>query len=90
MLDTGEYQPPEPFQNLVYGLPTMQEAYLMYRADNAPEEVLELFRRWITDANELVDAATQPPMEQMGPDGQPLANPEAAPQSDLLPNAPQG
>jgi hypothetical protein len=97
-VDTGEYEAPEPYQNLPYGLTTMQEAYLMYKADGAPDEILDLFRRWITDAHEILDAATQPPpavlgqpqpgQPQIGPDGQPLAAPMAPPQSDLLPNVP--
>ena len=32
----------------------MQSAYLKYRAQNAPEETLELFRQWISDANNLI------------------------------------
>lgn len=92
MLDTGEYQAPEPFQNLVYGIPTMQEAYLMYKSENAPDEILDLFRRWIIDAQDILDKATQPeaPIMTIGPDGQPMATPTAAPKSDLLPNVPQG
>jgi hypothetical protein len=57
MLDKQEYQTPEPYQDLEYGIKKMQGAYLKYRAQNAPEEVLELFRQWISDANNLIKQA---------------------------------
>jgi hypothetical protein len=63
MVDKQEYQTPEPYQDLQYGIKKMQQAYLMYRSQNAPEETLELFRQWISDANELL---TPPPNPVMG------------------------
>lgn len=57
MIDKNEYQTPEPYQNLQYGVVKMQQAYLMYRSQNAPEETLELFRRWIEDANSMMQQA---------------------------------
>ena len=64
MIDKGEYQTPEPYQQLEAGIVMMQQAYLLYRTQNAPEERLELFRRWIEDANELIARANTPPMEE--------------------------
>lgn len=61
MVDTGEYESPEPFQNLKYGITKMQQAYLMYKSQKAPEATLELFRQWMSDANELLVMAQQPP-----------------------------
>ncbi len=94
IVEEQKYSGPEPFQNLPYGIKKMQEAYLMYQNQGAPDEVLELFRTWIAEADALIKnaqqevataqaqvaAASAPPM--------PLAVPEGPPVSDLLPNAP--
>lgn len=92
MMDTGEYETPEPYQNLQYGVVKMQQAYLMYRSQRAPEDRLELLRQWISDANNLLSGAQQeaqaatmaaaPPMQATGV-------PAAPPVSDLqaLPTA---
>lgn len=57
--DEGQYSTPEPYQNLTLGIEKMQQAYLMYRSQNLPEERLELFRRWIEDAQGLLQNAMQ-------------------------------
>lgn len=57
MLDTGDYTTPEPYENLQYGIQTMQKAYLYYKAQGAPDERLELMRRWIEDAHGLIKKA---------------------------------
>ncbi len=87
MVDKNEYQSPEPYQNLQYGIVKMQQAYLMYRAQNAPDETLELFRRWVEDAHTLVQNSQAAVAEQ---EQQALAVPQTPPTSDLLPNVPQG
>lgn len=56
-IDKGEYLTPEPYQNLEAGIVKMQQGYLLYKSQNAPEERLELFRRWIEDAKSLLDRA---------------------------------
>lgn len=61
MIDDGNYETPEPYQNLQLGVIKMQQAYLLFRSQGAPEARLELFRRWIEDANALVQRGTQPP-----------------------------
>jgi len=53
MIDDGVYNTPEPYQNLEYGKVKIQQAYLFYKNQNAPEERLELLRRWISDADAL-------------------------------------
>lgn len=57
IIDQGKYTTPEPYQNLEYGVVKMQQAYLLFRSKGAPEEKLELFRRWIEDAKSLKDRA---------------------------------
>lgn len=88
MVDKGEYQTPEPFQNLQYGIQKMQQAYLLYRAQNAPEETLELFRRWMSDAKDLLakaQAEMQAQQVTAADAAQALAQPAAPPASDLMP-----
>jgi len=84
MIEKGEYQTPEPYQNLNLGIQKMQKAYLMYRMQNAPEDRLELLRRWMDDAQAMLDNAQEalaPPQAQLPP-----ALPQRPPTSDLLPN----
>lgn len=89
IVDKQDYQSPEPYQNLVYGIPAFQSAYLMYKAQGAPEEVLDLFRRWLDEANDLLQKASEPSPEMMdAAAATPTAAPEAPPVSDLIPNAP--
>lgn len=64
MIDDGDYQTPEPYQNLELGITKMQQAYLMYKNANAPEERLELFRRWIEDAQSILQQSKQKVLEQ--------------------------
>jgi hypothetical protein len=44
---------------LQYGITKMQQAYNLYKSQGAPDERLELFRRWIEDANTLLTKAQQ-------------------------------
>lgn len=85
IVDKMEYMSPEPYQNLQFGISMFQNAYLHYQAEGAPEEMLELFRRWISAAEDLLTKAAQP---QVAPEEtQTLAAPQAAPVSDLIPLA---
>lgn len=75
MLDTDEYLPPEPFQDLQFGITHMRSAYLYYKNQKCPEEKLDLLLRWINDA-----------MTQMQPPAEPLMTGEdlAAPMVDQM------
>lgn len=64
MVDKGTYMSPEPYQNLELGITKMQEAYLYLQTCNAPESRLELIRRWIEDAQALMQKAQQEMMAQ--------------------------
>lgn len=95
IIDKQDYQSPEPYQNLIYGIPAFQSAYLMYKAQGAPEEVLDLLRRWMEEAQDLMQKASQPQVDEMqaqaaaeAAGAAPTAAPEAPPTSDLIPNAP--
>lgn len=99
MIDTGEYNSPEPYQNLQYGITKMQQAYLMYRSQGAPDDRLDLFRSWIEDAKALLDMATADAQQKQAaaqaaanpppPAPQQTGVPAAPPVSDLLPAVPQ-
>jgi hypothetical protein len=64
IIDKGLYSTPEPYQNLQLGVVKMQQAYLLYKSQGAPEERLELFRRWIEDAQTLLNRAAQEQVNQ--------------------------
>lgn len=57
IVDESRYESPEPYQNLQLGITKFQQAYLMYKAQNLPEDKLELLRRWIEDAQALIQRA---------------------------------
>jgi hypothetical protein len=87
----GEYQGPEPFMNLQLGITMMQNAYLKYQAEGAPDDVLENFRTWISEADTLIKNAQNEAMQLQAAQAaamQPTAVPETPPTSDLIPNVP--
>jgi hypothetical protein len=57
----GEYNPPEEFQNLEYGIRYMQYSYLYYKHKGLPQARLDLITRWINDAMDL----SQPPQPEL-------------------------
>lgn len=95
MLDTGRYIAPEPFMDLTKARPLAQAYYLEAKLNNAPEERLELLRRFMADVQAMVQGETdeaaamqqQALMEQeqaMAQAGA-VAQPEAQPTSQLMP-----
>lgn len=90
--EEGIYWTPEPYQDLQRGIQMMQQAYLYYRSRNLPEERLEMLRRWMEEAQELIIKAATPAPASADPalaaadaSGAQQAVPEALPTSDLLP-----
>jgi hypothetical protein len=88
IIDKGEYETPEPYQNLSLGITKMQQAYLLYRSMNAPESRLELFRRWMEDASALLKKAEPPPVLPIAASSAPEAAP-LAPAEELITPAAQ-
>lgn len=85
MLDTDEYMPPEPFQNLALGVQYMKKAYLHYKNEKCPDYKLELLIRWINDAIMMLESQTEQAQEpimnsqDINPaDADMVANPEEA------------
>ena len=62
ILVKGEYNPPEPFQDLGTGIKVFQSAYLRSRSEKVPEEKLEMIRVWIESAQAVLVASQPPPM----------------------------
>lgn len=59
----GEMMLPEQYDNLVLGIPTVIAAMQDYEVRGAPEEILDLFRNWVEQAEEVLrmqQAAQQP------------------------------
>lgn len=94
IINEGEYESPEPFMNLEMAERIALDTYLYARSKNVPEERLELIRRFIEDVTTLKDLAAQGAQQApMGPPGalppeeamNPMATPQQAPRSDILP-----
>jgi len=88
MLDKGKYIAPEPYMNLQMGIREVQLAYLQAKTNEAPEERMALLRRWIAQAQGLIEQFATPPPQAM-PQAAPMANPEPLPVSELVPQVPQ-
>jgi hypothetical protein len=71
MVDKGEYQPPEEFQDLNHGLQMIGMAYLKYKRLGLEDERLELFRQWIEDAMMILQ-----PTEEVIDDQDPILEEE--------------
>lgn len=61
----GEVVMPEPYQNLKMGIWSFQQEYLRVRAEDAPEEILEILRNWIVQAGHILNPPA-PPQPEMG------------------------
>lgn len=93
ILDKEEFQPPEPYYDLVLGKQLSLEYYNYAKFQNCPNETLELLRQFMAQIDDLTGVAAPspiaPPGAAMGA-GQAPANPQATPQSPLIPNVNQG
>ena len=72
----GEYEAPEPFQDLAEGIKFFQSAYLRARREKVPEQGLDNLRRWIATADVMQQKAQQAQMQ-----AQAQAQPQPAPSS---------
>jgi hypothetical protein len=70
----GEMVLPEQYDNLQLGIPTVIAAMQDYEVRGAPEEILDLFRNWVEQAEEVLRMQTaaqqpaMPPEQQMMPE----------------------
>jgi len=84
--DDGEYQPPEPYYDLVLAKSIALQYYNYAALNNCPEERLELLRRFMNQIDDLSGINAPAP----GAPASPLATPMAPQQSNLISNAPGG
>ena len=81
LIDKGVYVSPEPFTNLPLAIKTINSAYLKAKTEGAPDDRLELCRRFISDAMALLAPPPQmapAPMQQVAPEAEQAAMQEGA------------
>jgi hypothetical protein len=61
IVNDAEYNPPEPYQNLQYGITFMNSMYLKMKTRGLPTERLDLLQKWINDALTLQEQMAAPP-----------------------------
>lgn len=91
MLDKGEYESPDLYVPLQQAFTRTKQHYWLAKRDGAPDDKLELLRRYMTECQARIAEMTPPaPMGGPGaaPGGSPQAAPMPPPQSNLLPNSP--
>lgn len=89
IIDTGKYVPPDPFMNLLLAEEKVIQYYNLYSQAKLEEAKAAKLRDFFSQIQTLKMAAMPPPVPGMMPAGAPpLADPQAAPVSDLLPTAP--
>lgn len=92
----GELDPPDPSMPLELGLQMVQQHYDLYKLQGAPEENLQLFRTWLSQARAILGKAAaqaqaaQIPMPQPGEGGGQTQSPEAPMPPQMTPPGPQG
>lgn len=87
-LESGKYIAPEPQMDLQAALSTAQQRYLEAKLDGCPSRNLGALDRWMEAVKGLMPATPQAvnPMAPVDPSGAGgVAQPEANPQSDLVP-----
>lgn len=60
-LSEGNWRPPEPFMDLVNGIPRVNSAMQMARDQGAPPDILQGFMDWIVRAKAILDSQTPGP-----------------------------
>ena len=81
IVNKAEYNPPEPYQNLQYGISYMNSTYLKMKTRALPTERLDLLQKWINDALTLQEQMSQPPEQAMPTEA--MIAPEEMPQGVL-------
>lgn len=86
MLTEDKYESPLPFYDLGLAKQLTAEYYNYAKLMNAPEDKLVLLEQFNNEVGDLAQMAMPP--APMGVPGQPQANPQPTPQSNLVPNVP--
>ena len=95
IIEEGVYTPPEPYDDLQLAKQIAMEYYSQGKSNQLEEEKLDLIRQFIDQVNTYMGAAEQAKIQQMqaeamamqppAPPVAPMAVPEQAPVSDVLP-----
>ncbi len=85
IVEDGEYTPPDPFMDLQLATELTTQYYNLYCAAKLDEEKAQMLRDFFSQLQTMTQAA-MPPQPAVGLP--PQANPEPAPTSPLVPNAP--
>lgn len=87
IVENGKYTEPDPFMDLALAIELTVKYYNLYMAAKLEEDKAEMLRNFFKQCLAMQQAAMPPPMPMAG--AAPQANPEPAPTSPLIPNAPQ-
>ena len=74
IVENGSYNPPEQFQNLIFGVQYVQFSYLYYKNKNLEQDKLDMLTRWVEDAL-FIQGKSQQPEQAAIQDEQPEATP---------------
>lgn len=75
LIETGEYAPPEPFQDLKTAIQVAQSYYLHWRSRKTiPQDRLDLLLQWIMQCDELLNEGVED-VGLQSPEGAPAAPP---------------
>jgi hypothetical protein len=86
IIEDGAYQPPDPFMDLQLANDTAVSYYNLYSMANLEEEKAQMLRDFYSQVQALKQEATMPAPQMAAPNS-PQAQPQALPQSPLVPNA---
>jgi hypothetical protein len=81
IVEEGVFTAPEPYMNLQYAVEYAQMSYNRAKIENAPEEHLELLRRFMEQAIGFMETIQTPEQAPPMPEQMPQAMPEQIPQA---------
>lgn len=84
IVEDGKFTPPDPYTDIAAALQSVGQYYNLYTACGLEEKKAEMLRDWQTQVV-MLQTAMQPPMPAAMPGQDPMAVPEAAPTSSILP-----
>lgn len=87
IVEEGKYTPADPFMDIQMAEKLVTQYYNLYVPAKLEEERAQMLRDFFSQIQGLKAASMPPP--QAAPGGAPMAVPQARPQSDVLPIAPQ-
>jgi hypothetical protein len=86
IIESGKFTPPDTFTDLMKATELVTQYINLYASAKLEESKMDMLRDYFQQVQDIKQAAMPPPMPQQG--ATPQANPQPAPQSPLIPNAP--